>query len=173
MMGPAQTAITVQTRGVGLTEITEKVVVWRQDQKARTGQIRSGLFACLSWVLLLTACQTPHPLTGEKVMVTLVFGRSVAGGGQVSEEAWQGYVREVLVQKTPGFTTLDCQGGWMNDGRMEQEGCKMVMILATPADLPVLAEAVREYRQRFNQESVLWLERPCTREQCRYEGSGL
>ncbi|MEO5349920.1 MAG: DUF3574 domain-containing protein [Magnetococcus sp. YQC-3] len=131
----------------------------------------SGIFPCLLLTLLLAACQTPHGLSAERVLVTLVFGRSIAGGGQVSDEAWQGYVREVLAQKTPGFTVLDCQGGWMNGGRVEQEGCKWVVILATPTELPRVAEAVRAYRQRFSQESVLWLEQPCAREHCRYEAT--
>lgn len=38
-MRQAQTTITVQTRGVGLLEITEEVAVWLQSQNARTGQI--------------------------------------------------------------------------------------------------------------------------------------
>ncbi|MBF0132749.1 MAG: YjbQ family protein [Magnetococcales bacterium] len=38
-MRQAQTTITVQTRGVGLLEITEEVAAWLQDQSARTGQI--------------------------------------------------------------------------------------------------------------------------------------
>lgn len=38
-MRQAQTTITVQTRGVGLLEITGEVAGWLQDQNARTGQI--------------------------------------------------------------------------------------------------------------------------------------
>ncbi|MEO5340699.1 MAG: secondary thiamine-phosphate synthase enzyme YjbQ [Magnetococcus sp. MYC-9] len=38
-MRQAQTTITVQTQGVGLLEITAKVVIWLQGQNVQTGQV--------------------------------------------------------------------------------------------------------------------------------------
>ncbi|MEO5349921.1 MAG: secondary thiamine-phosphate synthase enzyme YjbQ [Magnetococcus sp. YQC-3] len=38
-MRQAQTTITLQTRGVGLLEITEEVAVWLRNQNAQTGQV--------------------------------------------------------------------------------------------------------------------------------------
>ncbi|MBF0612794.1 MAG: DUF3574 domain-containing protein [Magnetococcales bacterium] len=121
-------------------------------------------------LLLLTACQTPSSWQPQDWLVTLSFGRGMANGGEVSEEAWQTYVREVLARKTPGFTAMDCQGGWLNDQKVEVEKCKWVVILASQDHLPAIQEAVADYRQRFQQESVLWLQQPCPREQCGFSG---
>ena len=38
-MRQTQTIISLQTRGVGLLEITEEIVLWLKNQKARTGQV--------------------------------------------------------------------------------------------------------------------------------------
>ena len=38
-MRQAQTNITVQTRGVGLLEITEEIVIWLRSQNVQTGQV--------------------------------------------------------------------------------------------------------------------------------------
>ncbi|MBF0392226.1 MAG: DUF3574 domain-containing protein [Alphaproteobacteria bacterium] len=125
--------------------------------------------AAATLALTLAACQTPPPAEPDRVLVELVFGTSIPGGGTVGEAEWRRYLDEVLARQTPGFTAIDCQGGWMDDGKVQREGCKLVLVLAERPDLPAIAEAVAEYRRRFSQESVLWMQRPCPAPRCRFE----
>ncbi len=69
----------------------------------------------------------------------------------------------------PGFTVMDCHGGWQQDGRLMREACRYVLILIDRSDTAALAAAVAEYRRRFDQHSVLWLERSCPESACRFE----
>lgn len=125
--------------------------------------------AIAALAMTLAACQMPPPAEPDQVLVELVFGTAMPGGGKVAEAEWQRFLDEVLARGTPGFTALDCQGGWLDGGRVQREGCKMVLVLAERPALPAIAEAVAEYRRRFAQESVLWIERPCPAARCRFE----
>ncbi|CCG39683.1 DUF3574 domain-containing protein [Magnetospirillum molischianum] len=116
---------------------------------------------------ILAAC-APRP-EAEPVVVELVFGLSTGRGGDVAAGNWESFLNDVLVRKSPGFTVMDCQGGWMSDGAVVRERCKYVIVMTDRAGLPALAEAVNAYRRRFDQDSVLWMERPCPPDQCRFE----
>lgn len=105
----------------------------------------------------------------EPVVVDLFFGLSSRDGRGVSDQQWQTYIDEVLARSVPGFTIQDCQGGWRDGDQVRRESCKHVIILADPADLSRLTDAVTHYKTRFDQQSVLWLERPCTAGRCRFE----
>lgn len=118
---------------------------------------------------LLAACASGPEDRSDPVVVELVFGLSTGRGGDVTPEAWDAYLSGVLAPSTPGFTVLDCQGGWVSGGGMVREGCKYVIVMTSRAGLPALVEAVDAYRRRFDQDSVLWLERACPPEQCRFE----
>ncbi len=104
-------------------------------------------------------------------MVELVFGRTIADGLVVSDADWQRYVDDVLPLRTDGFTIVDCQGGWVDGGQVVREGCKFVVLVIESQRLESLKDAVAEYRRRFRQESVLWMERPCPQPMCRFEGA--
>jgi|GEM_PF-2552375 len=105
----------------------------------------------------------------EQVLVELVFGLSSDDGSGVSAQAWDAWVAGTLAPAVPGFTAMDCHGGWRQDGRLIREACKRVLILIERADTAALADAVADYRRRFDQHSVLWLERPCPETACRFE----
>jgi hypothetical protein len=127
------------------------------------------LFVAAGLALLLAAAPAARGQESGQVLVELVFGLSSADGSGVSEQAWDTWVADVLAPAVPGFTVMDCRGGWRQDGRLMREGCKYVLILIDRADTAALAEAVADYRQRFEQHSVLWLERPCPGSACRFE----
>lgn len=122
----------------------------------------------LAVVLAVLAGCAPRPET-EPVVVELVFGLSTARGDEVSAGNWNAFLNDVLARQTPGFTVMECQGGWISGGAVVREGCKYVIVMTDRAGLPALADAVEAYRRRFDQDSVLWMERPCPPEQCRYE----
>lgn len=96
------------------------------------------------------------------VIVELMFGLSSADGTGVSEQAWDAYLDEELSRSVPGFTVMDCRGGWRENGRMMREACKYVLILMDSESIPALSAAVEAYKERFDQKSVLWLQRPCS-----------
>jgi hypothetical protein len=122
----------------------------------------------LAVLLAVLAGCAPRP-EAEPVVVELVFGLSTARGDEVSAGNWNAFLNDVLARQTPGFTVMECQGGWISGGAVVREGCKYVIVMTDRAGLPALADAVEAYRRRFDQDSVLWMERPCPPEQCRYE----
>ena len=143
------------------------------------GSVRAAVVGVAA--LTLAACQAPlaprdaqvrdAPVRDGTLVVELVFGRTIADGVVVSDADWQRYVDDVLARRTDGFTIVDCQGGWLDGGRVVREGCKFVVLVIDRQRLESLKDAVGEYRRRFRQESVLWMERPCPQPMCRFEGA--
>jgi hypothetical protein len=121
-----------------------------------------------SAVLSLSGCHLDwvreHPLgcrPDERALVrdTLYFGRSIPGGGNVSDEDWKRFEAEVIAPAFPqGYSVLDAHGRWRgNDGNTIGED-STIITLVHPDDTTTAA-AVRaiasNYRERFHQESVL------------------
>ena len=100
------------------------------------------------------------PGQGDPMRVyTLFFGRSVAGQGDVDDNAWAGFVRRVVAPNLPeGFTVWDADGAWLSPrlGRTVFERSK-VLVVALP-ERPASAAAVERvrdaYRTMFHQQSV-------------------
>jgi len=129
--------------------------------------------------LLLAACSaaTPSPVAPSPVcasplepawVVRLYFGRSIPGGGEVTEREWRRYLAEEVSPRFPdGLTAIDAQGQWRSDGVLENEDSKVLLLLGPlhgTEHMPTLTVADREerisalveaYRQRFRQGSVL------------------
>lgn len=126
---------------------------------------RLGLAAALA---LLGGCQLDwvreHPLgcrAAEQLAVrdTLYFGRSIPGGGEVDEAAWQAFEASALLPAFPrGYTVLDASGRWRgDDGRTLAEPSRIVIVVhagGRDTDATV-REVISRYRAQFRQESVL------------------
>jgi hypothetical protein len=89
----------------------------------------------------------------------LFFGRSIPGGGTVSEEAWSAFLAEVVTLRFPdGLTVWRAEGQWRNaQGSIDRESTFVVEVFhpADGAADAALREIAAEYKRRFRQESVL------------------
>lgn len=126
---------------------------------------RFGLAAVL---VLLGGCHLDwvreHPLgcrSDERLAVRdmLYFGRSIPGGGEVDDAAWQAFEAATLLPAFPrGYTVLDANGRWRgDDGTTISEASRLVLIVHagdSAGDAKVRGVASR-YRVQFRQESVL------------------
>ncbi len=97
-------------------------------------------------------------------MVELYFGRSIAGGGAVSDKDWRKFLDEVASPAFPdGFTATDAEGRYLDrsTGISISEPSKVLTIVVT--DLLGLEERVGRlidsYKRRFEQQSVLRVDR--------------
>lgn len=94
----------------------------------------------------------------------LYFGRSIPGGGTVSEDDWAAFLRDVVTPRFPdGLTVWRARGQWRGaDGTVQGEDVVVIEILhpaSAQADA-ALEEIAREYKRRFQQESVLRVRAP-------------
>ncbi len=94
----------------------------------------------------------------------MMFGRSIAGGGQVSEADWRAFLDEEVTPRFPGgLTAVDAGGQWRNaSGVVGREPSKVLMlVLPGGRDEAARLGAVREaYKARFHQDSVLLITQP-------------
>jgi hypothetical protein len=111
-------------------------------------------------VLALAGCATPASTVSDR----LFFGRSIPGGGEVSDAQWNAFVTEVIMPRFPdGFTVWRGSGHWKgDDGASVSEDASVLEVVhardaATNAKLAEIAQA---YRQRFNQEAVMGVRTP-------------
>jgi hypothetical protein len=91
----------------------------------------------------------------------LFFGRSIPGGGMVSDEAWENFLGEVVTPLFPdGFTVLTGRGQYREaNGTIAKEPSHVLVFLYKKSERKVAGakfEQIRtEYKRRFSQESVL------------------
>ncbi len=95
----------------------------------------------------------------ERATVQLFFGRSIPGGGTVTESEWQDFLVTSVTPRFPdGFTALDGHGQWF-----EQKSHQVITEVSTVVEIvtPPTAEAYKkfqairtEYMKRFHQEAV-------------------
>jgi hypothetical protein len=111
-------------------------------------------------LLAVAGCATAPSAVSDR----LFFGRSIPGGGEVSEAQWNGFVNEVVVPRFPdGFTVWRGAGHWRGDdgAGVSEPACVLEVTHATdPAADAKLREIAQIYRQRFNQEAVLFVRAP-------------
>ena len=88
----------------------------------------------------------------------LFFGRSMHGGGMVSDQDWRHFVNAVVAPNLPdGFTVFDASGGWMSTtGHSAMHEPTTVLLAAVPEERdPAAIQRIRAaYQQRFRQELV-------------------
>ncbi|MBS0546908.1 MAG: DUF3574 domain-containing protein [Proteobacteria bacterium] len=119
--------------------------------------------------LLLGAC-APQPAPScatplkPAVEVDLFFGRSIEGGGKVSDAEWADFLAAEVTPRFPnGFTVLDAAGQYREpSGTITREPSKLVVIVVfdAPDFRAKVTALVDVYRKRFRQHDVLRLERP-------------
>jgi hypothetical protein len=107
----------------------------------------------------------PAPAVQEAwIADRLFFGRSIPGGGTVSDEEWTAFLRDVVTPRFPaGLTVWRAQGQWMSTGGEVQGEDVMVVEVLHPPDSradAALEEIAREYRRRFRQDAVLHVRTP-------------
>jgi hypothetical protein len=128
--------------------------------------------ALLALVLALGACapavraNPPAPAAAQQAWIAdrLYFGRSIPGGGTVSEEAWSAFLAEAVTPRFPdGLTVLRGEGQWRDSLGVVVRETSFVLELYHPASAEVdaaLDEIAAEYRRRFRQESVMRVRAP-------------
>jgi hypothetical protein len=114
------------------------------------------------FVLLLASagCATAP----SKVSDRLFFGRSIPGGGEVTEAQWNAFMAEVVVPRFPeGFSVWRGSGHWKGDdgAPVSERTCVLEIVHAQdPTADAKLEEIARAYRQRFNQDAVMDVRTP-------------
>ncbi|MCP5082613.1 MAG: DUF3574 domain-containing protein [Alphaproteobacteria bacterium] len=90
---------------------------------------------------------------------SLFFGRSISGGGMVSDTDWIGFVEAEITPRFPaGFTVIDANGFWRtSDGGLGREQSKVLIVLhpQKPTRNKAFEEIISVYKTRFRQRSVL------------------
>jgi hypothetical protein len=117
--------------------------------------------------LALGACAAPScpPGLTRGSALDLYFGRGIDGARAVDDAAWRGFVEEVLIREFPdGSTGVDAEGTWFSrrQGRTIVERSKVVTLIVPDARAVdgQVARLIEAYKRRFDQESVLRVERP-------------
>jgi hypothetical protein len=99
------------------------------------------------------------PAGTAHVRTTLYFGLT-RPSGRVSEDEWRTFLRQQVTPRFPdGLTVWEAQGQWRrSDGRISRERSKVLLLVHDDTALAraTLGELVTAYKQRFEQESVLW-----------------
>jgi hypothetical protein len=110
--------------------------------------------------LLVTACAAVAPPVENAVLADRLFcGRTIPGGGVVSDEEWNAFVADFVTPRYPqGLTIWRAEGQWREkDGTLAHEPVMIIEILH-PVSLEhdrTINEIAAEYKRRFHQEAVL------------------
>lgn len=116
-----------------------------------------ALAACADVQVTTSECEDGGELWTE---YRLFMGRNVDGVEVVSDADWGAFLEDTVTPRFPdGLSVFDVAGQGSNaDGTIERERAKMLLVLVPPTDETAvnrLNEASTEYKQRFNQNSVL------------------
>jgi Protein of unknown function (DUF3574) len=95
----------------------------------------------------------------------LIFGRSIGGRIEVSDEQWMLFVDNEITPRFPdGLTVFDAAGQWRDrtSYKISREASKIVLIVlpGTVDDLAHLNDVVAAYKRSFRQQSVGMILRP-------------
>ena len=122
--------------------------------------MRRILLPLLLVVGLVAGCATAPRAINDR----LYFGRSIPGGGEISDAQWDKFVAEVVVPRFPeGFTVFHTDGHWRGDdgASVSEQSCVLEVTHAPdPAADAKVAEIGKAYRERFHQEAVLLIRTP-------------
>jgi hypothetical protein len=96
----------------------------------------------------------------------LLFGRSIPGGGEVSDAEVEAFLRDVVTPAFPqGFTVLTSRGQWQEASGAIAREAGFVLEVTHPPDAQTDAKLQRiadEYKRRFRQEAVLRVTTPAS-----------
>lgn len=104
--------------------------------------------------------------SAAQVRTTLYFGLA-RPKGSVSELEWQVFLRDEVTARFPeGLTVWEAEGQWKGaEGTIGHERTKVLLLVHpdTSAARESVQTVIAHYRQKFEQESVLWeTARVCT-----------
>jgi pyruvate/2-oxoglutarate dehydrogenase complex dihydrolipoamide acyltransferase (E2) component len=104
------------------------------------------------------ATQAAAPSSDIWISDQLYFGLS-SPGGKITDEVWEKFVREEVTRRFhDGLTVWASHGHWKNaQGRAVDEESRIVHVVHSqdPRIDATIDDLIREYKIRFNQESVL------------------
>jgi len=116
--------------------------------------------ACTWWGVAPSAA-SPAAAASAQMLDRLYFGRAQPDGTEVSEQAWAEFLRDVVTPRFPhGLTVLAAHGQWRDaQGRIDSERSFLIELVHadTAPDTADVRAIIAAYKQRFRQESVLWL----------------
>ncbi|HEX8245853.1 MAG TPA: DUF3574 domain-containing protein [Longimicrobium sp.] len=106
----------------------------------------------------------PVSARADTVADRLFFGRSIPGGGTVSDDEWAAFLRDVVTPKFPdGLSVWRADGQWLDSrGTLEHEQTMVVEVIH-PASAQVddaLRQIADEYKRRFRQDAVMRITTP-------------
>lgn len=118
----------------------------------------------IALALLLSACASmPMHTNVQGVSDRLFCGRSIPGGGEVTDADVEKFVDEVVTPRFPeGFTMWTATGSWER-----QEEKTLVLEFMHPYGRRFddeVREIAEEYRRRFRQDSVMRVTLPAVME---------
>lgn len=97
--------------------------------------------------------------SASQLRTTLYFGLA-RPTGSVTELEWQTFLRDEVTARFPeGLTVWEADGQWRRpDGRIEHERSKVLLLVHadTVTARAAVQAVIAQYRQKFDQESVLW-----------------
>ena len=109
--------------------------------------------------LLHTADSGCGPAGRAYVRTSLYFGLA-RPAGTVDDAEWQEFLREEVTTRFPdGLTVWEADGQWRRaDASIARERAKVLLLVhdGQAKASRALTEVVTRYKQRFQQESVLW-----------------
>lgn len=103
----------------------------------------------------------PKSATERFLRTELYFGSDKNDGTFVTEEEWGEFLDEFVTPRFPdGLTVLDAFGQYrLQNGKIVKESSKLLILLYAINKRKIInakiEEVRREYKKRFNQESVL------------------
>ena len=109
-----------------------------------------------------------NAVVGRFYRTELYFGRSIPGGGTVSDEEWERFLADVVTPRFPdGFTIINATGqSREKDGTLDKERTEILVFFYPVNDRTAsrrkIEEIRRAYVKQFKQESVLRLDYPST-----------
>ena len=116
----------------------------------------------LVFVLLLTTACASNTIVVDR----LFFGTNIPSGGQVSDDDWKSFVKDVVTPRfKDGLTVLEGDGQWLDPrGVVVREHVHIVEVAhkrdaATDEAIRTIAD---EYKKRFKQDAVLRVTAPVT-----------
>jgi Protein of unknown function (DUF3574) len=118
------------------------------------------LFVVLSCLLMGCTAQRSSDAGGTWQRSELYFGLSRPGADNVSEAEWRQFVIAEVVPAFPGgFTELIAVGHFRQDGTIQHEPVRVLVILNPPEQAVAAGKKLdalgRSYCRRFSQDAVL------------------